>query len=144
MRLNYIKQRPELANHLFGLGKELGQGLLPEPLRELVAVRISQMNQCSFCLHTHIKKALSAGVPQKKIDLLSNFWELDIYDDKEKAALYLAESITTAGDSHVPDQVYDQAAKIFSEDELIELVYLSSLMNAWNRLSITFRTPIPN
>ena len=142
MRLDYLKARPDLARHFYGLSRELAKSALPEDLRELVAVRVSQINGCSFCIHTHIRKALAAQVPQTKIDLLASFREIDLFTSREKIALELAESITLVSETHVPDLIYDVAKGEFSEDELVDLVYQISLMNAWNRLSITFRTPL--
>ncbi|NCN05876.1 MAG: carboxymuconolactone decarboxylase family protein [Spirochaetales bacterium] len=142
MRLDYLKARPDLARHLYGLGRELAKSTLPEDLRELVSVRISQINKCSFCIHTHIRKALAAGVTQSKLDLLVSFRELEMFSSREKIALEMAESMTLVSETHVPDFIYDAAKAEFSEDELIDVVYQISLMNAWNRLSITFRTPL--
>jgi alkylhydroperoxidase family enzyme len=65
--------------------------------------------------------------------------ESPLYEEHERAALELCEAMTLIGDGHVPDQVWDGAAKMFDEKELIHLMFAIASINSWNRLSITAR-----
>ena len=56
-----------------------------------------------------------------------------------EGALALAEAITLVSETHVPDEVYEEARAHFSEKELVDLVALIAMMNLWNRISISFR-----
>lgn len=55
------------------------------------------------------------------------------------AALAWAEAVTLLAESHVPDDVYQQAREQFDEGELVDLTVAVSTINSWNRLAVSFR-----
>jgi uncharacterized peroxidase-related enzyme len=138
MRKDYLKARPEIARHLFAIGRELAAGPIEEDLRELLSVRISQINGCSFCISTHIAKAQAAGVSREKLDLLAQAGQLALFSPREKAALRLAEKLTRIEGDHIGDDEYVALRGDFSEEEFLDLAQLIALMNSWNRLSILY------
>jgi AhpD family alkylhydroperoxidase len=138
MRHDYLKSRPEIAARLFGISGDLARGPLEESLRELVSVRISQINGCSFCIDTHMNKALAAGVEQLKLNLLTQWSDVDMFDFRERAALGLAEKLTRIEGRRISDDDYQEMLEDFGEDELTDLVHLIALMNSWNRMSVFF------
>jgi AhpD family alkylhydroperoxidase len=118
----------------------LDQALEIEPrLHNLVNVRASQINGCAFCLDMHWKEARAQGETEERLYALDTWRESPLYEDRERAALELCEAMTLIGDGHVPDSVWDRAAKLFDEKELIHLVFAITSINSWNRLSITAR-----
>jgi AhpD family alkylhydroperoxidase len=109
-------------------------------LRELVRMRASQLNGCAFCLDMHWKDARAAGEEERRLYLLDAWRESPVYSEREQAALDLCEAMTLIHTGHVPDEVWDRARSFFPEDELAQLVFQITTINAWNRLMITSRT----
>jgi AhpD family alkylhydroperoxidase len=116
---------------------------LAPALRHLVKLRASQVNGCGFCLDLHAREARGVGEDQRRLDVLQAWEEVDLFTDRERAALALAESITLVGESHVPDDVLQEAQRHFAPDEMAALVFEVVVINAWNRIAITARTPLP-
>ncbi|GGY92287.1 carboxymuconolactone decarboxylase family protein [Streptomyces poonensis] len=111
-------------------------------LAELVQIRASQLNHCAFCLDMHLAIAREHGVPQKQLDLLAAWEEAgDVFDERERAALALAEAVTVLTEGFVPDEVYENAAKHFDEVRLAHLIAVVTVINGWNRLMVSRRIP---
>jgi AhpD family alkylhydroperoxidase len=108
-------------------------------LRVLIEIRASQINGCAFCLDMHWKDARAAGESEERLSILPAWRESALFDERERAALALCEAITSIADGHVPDQVWEAAAEAFDPDELAQLVFAITVINAWNRLMITAR-----
>jgi AhpD family alkylhydroperoxidase len=108
-------------------------------LRELLRVRASQIDGCAFCLDMHWKDARAAGESAARLYSLDAWRESPLYSERERTALELCEAITLVAQSHVPDDVWDAAAEHFDEDELAQLVFAITAINAWNRLLISAR-----
>jgi AhpD family alkylhydroperoxidase len=116
-----------------------GSGL-ERPLLELIKVRASQINGCAYCLDMHTKDARAAGESEQRLYALSAWRETPFYSERERAALAWTEAVTLVGETHVPDEVYEEARQQFDEVELVNLTMAVVTINAWNRLSIAFRT----
>ena len=112
-------------------------------LLELVKVRVSQMNGCTYCLHMHRQDALKQGETDDRLLVLSAWRESGLYTDRERAALAWAQSLTRIAETHAPDAVYEETRRVFSEDELVALSIGVAMINAWNRLAIGFRLQHP-
>ena len=112
---------------------------------ELAKLRVSQINNCAFCLQIHLNVSRRLGVPQEKLDLVATWQEAGIFSDKECAALAWAETLTRLAGRSVPDEAYGSVRRHFSEDEVIPLSVAIATINAWNRLGAAFRfaPPIP-
>lgn len=117
---------------------------LEHTLLELVKVRVSQINGCGFCIDMHTKDARAAGETEQRLYLLSAWWETSIYTDRERAALRWAEAVTRLEQQRVPDEIYEQARRHFTEQELVALTLLIVEINGWNRFSIAFQRPAGN
>jgi AhpD family alkylhydroperoxidase len=113
-------------------------GLEPE-LLDLIKLRASQINGCSYCIDMHTKDARTRGESEQRLYSLSVWNEVPYYTERERAALELTESITLIADKRVTDKIYEQAQKQFSEEELVKLVIGISIINVWNRFAITFK-----
>jgi AhpD family alkylhydroperoxidase len=123
--------------------RAVGECSLDENLRNLLKQRASQLNGCAYCLDMHAKDARAAGESQQRYDVLQAWREVDLFSERERAALALTEAITLVADGHVPDEVVDAARVHFSDRELAELVFTVVVINSWNRIAITSRIPLP-
>ncbi|BBY45146.1 carboxymuconolactone decarboxylase family protein [Mycolicibacterium celeriflavum] len=134
-RLKIYKTSPELFDAMMALSNAAAKDLDVE-LGELIKIRASQMNHCAFCLDMHTRDARKHGVYEQKIDLLAAWREAGgLFSERERAALALTEAVTDLRDGPVPDDVYAQAAEVFSERELGQVVAMAVTINAWNRIN---------
>jgi AhpD family alkylhydroperoxidase len=107
-------------------------------LYELIKMRASQINGCAVCLDMHIEEALRIGERQQRINLLSAWRETSLFSERERAVLALTEAVTLISEQQVPDAVFDDVRRFFSEDEIGDLTMAIVVINAWNRMNITF------
>lgn len=112
-------------------------------LYELIKLRASMINGCAFCVDMHSRDALAAGEDSRRLFGVAAWADAPFYTDRERAALALTDAVTRLGDGGVPDDVWDTAAKHFSEEELANLLTAIATINVWNRLSIATRTEPP-
>lgn len=105
---------------------------------ELIKMRGSQINGCSFCLNMHIEDAIKIGESQQRINLLSLWRDTPLFSERERAALALTEAVTLISENHVPDDVFNEARRLFSEDEIANITMAIVTINAWNRMNIAF------
>jgi AhpD family alkylhydroperoxidase len=124
---------------LYDIEVYLRKSTLEAELRELVKLRVSQINRCAYCIIYHRRDALKLGISERKIHLLNAWQEASEYSDRERAALAWAEAVTLISVNHLPSEVYAAAARVFSEQELVDLNLAVMSINSWNRLSIAFR-----
>ncbi|MGI5377647.1 carboxymuconolactone decarboxylase family protein [Streptomyces sp. CA-251387] len=133
---------PAVGQAMSALSATAKRGLGDPALAELVVIRASQLNHCAFCLDMHLALAREHGVSERQLDLLAAWEEAeDVFDERERAALALTESVTVLTDGFVPDEVYDRAAAHFDESELAHLIGLVVAINNWNRMMVGRRIP---
>ncbi|WP_077966238.1 carboxymuconolactone decarboxylase family protein [Ensifer adhaerens] len=139
-RLDYNQIAPAGAKALGGVYGYILQSGLPPVLVELVYLRISQINNCAYCLDMHTRDLLKKGQQIEKIALVQAWREAGhLFDERERAALAWAETVTRVAETGVPDEAYEAARAEFNERELTDLTIAISLMNAYNRMAISFR-----
>jgi AhpD family alkylhydroperoxidase len=139
-RLDYAQVAPAGVKALGGVYGYVMQSSLPAALIELVYLRISQINNCAYCLDMHTRELLKKGQQVEKLALVQAWAEAgSLFDDRERAALAWAETVTRVADTGVPDVAYEAASAVFNERELVDLSIAIGLMNAYNRLAISFR-----
>lgn len=112
-------------------------------LHELIKTRASQLNGCAFCLDMHTRDARRTGESERRLHLLAAWPDAGVFSDRERAALRLTEAITLITAGHVPDDVWAEAARHFSQEELAGIVMAIVTINGWNRIAISSRTPVP-
>ena len=112
---------------------------LSDTTLELVHLRASQINGCSVCLQGHAKALRKAGESDEKIDTVAGWRDAPYFDDAERAALALTEAVTRLSDrtDPVPDDVYDEAAAHYDEQQLAGLILSIASINVWNRVNVS-------
>jgi len=140
-RLNYEKASPggiEALGRVYGYIMQSG---LDGVLVDLAYLRASQINGCAYCIDMHTRDLIKKGVEIDKIVLVPVWHEAGaLFSDREKAALAWTESVTRVSETSVPDEDFQTARAVFSEKELADLTIAIGLMNAYNRLAISFRS----
>lgn len=107
-------------------------------LRALIDLRVSQINGCAYCVNMHTEEARAAGETQQRLDVLPVWHETAFFTEPERAALNWAENVTRLGEEAVPDALFAEMKRHFSEKEIVDLTLATVAINAWNRISIAF------
>jgi AhpD family alkylhydroperoxidase len=142
-RIDLNKVSPELYEAMVVLSTAASKDIDPD-LAELIKIRASQMNHCAFCLDMHTTDARKQGIAEQKLDVLAAWEEAgDIFTEQEQAAMALTEEMTDLTRRHVSDEVYARAAAAFTERELGQVIAMALTINAWNRIGVTTRLPLP-
>ncbi|MEV0792600.1 carboxymuconolactone decarboxylase family protein [Kribbella sp. NPDC050459] len=147
-RIQVIPEAPEAYELLLALNRSADRAAtdagVEKQLVELVKIRTSMLNGCVFCVDMHTHAARHLGETDRRIDLLAVWREADLYTGRERAALALAEALTRlCRTQEVPDDVYDQALAVLTPEQYGAIVWIVTVYNAFNRLSVCSRTPLP-
>ena len=110
-------------------------------LRELVKLRVSQINGCLYCVDLHHTDARAHGENEMRLIDLAAWHDSPLFDARECAALSLAESVTHVATTRVPDDVWAEAERHLDANELANLLFIIAAINGWNRLAVSARTP---
>jgi AhpD family alkylhydroperoxidase len=108
-------------------------------LAELLRLRVSQLNNCTYCLNLHYEAAREAGIPRAKIDTLTAWWETELHSEADQAALRYTEALTRAADTDRDaafQRFHDALAENFSPEEILEIVGVVVNMNVWTRIKL--------
>lgn len=139
-RLDYQAHAQAGMKALGGVHHYIATCGLPKPLVDLAYLRASQINGCAYCIATHSHDLMSEGVAAEKLLLLSSWREAGgWFSAQERAALAWTEAVTLVSSTHVPDDVFAVAREAFSEKQLADLTLAVGLINAYNRVAISFR-----
>ena len=140
MRLPYTKLAPDASATLSRLGHYIKTATSLEPvLLELVYLRASQLNDCSFCIGMHRSELRKHNEPQSRIEAVADWRRSPAFTPRECAALAWAEAITNLQESHASDADYEAVTRFFEEKDLVDLTFAIATINAWNRLSVAFK-----
>ncbi len=143
-RIDLFKQHPATVQAMMALENQLKAGTLPIQLKELVKMRVSQINACAFCIDMHAAVGRNHGVTDRSVHLLAAWREAGLFDARERAALAWAEALTRlSATKGVPDDLYAAVQAQFSEAEIVELTLAVVAINGWNRFQIALRAPLP-
>ena len=142
-RLNAFAVAPAAMKGWVDLAQTSHNDGLEPRLKDLMAMRISQINGCGFCLHFHLADARKHGETEDRLHLLAAWRESALYSDRERAALGWTEALTLVAQTHAPEEAYEELRRHFSEEEQVKLTSIIGQTNAWNRFNIGFRSVHP-
>jgi len=134
-RVNIQQVEPAAYQAMYGLEKYLSTSKIDPILLELIKMRASQINGCAFCLNMHAIDARKIGETEQRLYLLNAWKETTLFTEEEKAVLALTEEVTLIS-NHVSDATYQNAASLFNEQELSQIMMAIVTINAWNRIAI--------
>jgi AhpD family alkylhydroperoxidase len=138
-RINTLEKGKDALKAMYALGAYLSKSQIEQPLMNLIDYRVSQINGCAFCLDMHSKDLRADGETEQRLYVLDAWREAPFYSDRERAALAWAEAVTKC---NVPDEVYEEARKQFSEKELIDMTIAVITINSYNRINIAFKPTV--
>ena len=139
-RLDFKNVSPDSYKAMFRLEKTVNARGLEASLLDLVRLKASQINGCAQCIDMHSKDLRAKDESEQRLYVLGAWREAPFYTEQERAALAWTEAVTLIADEHVPDEVYEEVRKHFTDVELVDLTLAIVAINGWNRLNIAFRT----
>ncbi|WBB79635.1 carboxymuconolactone decarboxylase family protein [Micromonospora sp. WMMD882] len=132
-RIDLTTVAPEAYRAMAEL-ERYGRDNVDHTVLELVKLRASILNGCAFCVDMHSRDALAAGESTRRLFAVAAWREAPFFDERERAALALTDALTRLGDHGVPDDVWVDAARVWSERELADLTVAIATINVWNRI----------
>ncbi|MEU4775610.1 carboxymuconolactone decarboxylase family protein [Micromonospora sp. NPDC023644] len=141
-RMNVAEVAPQAYQAVLGLEKYV-RANVGHTVLALVKLRASMLNGCAFCVDMHSRDALAAGESDRRLFAVATWREAPFFDERERTALALTDAVTRLGEHGVPDDVWDAAAKVWSEKELADLLMAVATINVWNRIAVTCRNDLP-
>lgn len=141
-RLTDARVAAEAYRAQYGLESYIRQSGLDAKLMDLVKLRASYMNGCAYCVDMHTKDARFHGETEQRLYAVPVWRETPFFTPRERAALAWAEAVTDISRGGPSDELFALASEHFSEKELIDLTMVVVTINGWNRISITFQSPV--
>ncbi|BDD12719.1 hypothetical protein FUAX_51510 (plasmid) [Fulvitalea axinellae] len=141
-RIQIENVEPKAYEGMFALENYLKESGLSETHKELIKLRASQINGCTFCIDMHAKQALENGEEQRRLFLLSSWRDIALFSEEEKIILQMTEEITMIHSKGLIDKTYQGAIEVFGSKYFSHIVMAIATINAWNRIAISTRKPI--
>jgi AhpD family alkylhydroperoxidase len=142
-RLLYSELAPKPFRALLALTSAVQTSSLGHTLVDLVFLRVSQINGCAFCIDMHWRDLIEHGEKARRLNDVAGWRESPFFDARERAALKWAELVTAIPQRDPDDAEFAELRRHFSDVEIAELGFAIVGIHAWNRLNVSFRTPIP-
>ena len=136
-RMNIDKTEPGIYKAMAASDKQVNSFELDAKLKELIRIRVSQINGCGYCINTHTKDALKLGETTQRIFAVSAWWETPFFTEEERAVFKLAEQVTHISNEGVSDEIYRNALNILGEKKLAQVIFAIVTINSWNRIAIS-------
>jgi AhpD family alkylhydroperoxidase len=136
-RMSINKAEPGIYNAMAASDNKVDSFQLDPKLKELMRIRVSQINGCGYCINTHTKDALKIGETTQRLFAVSAWWETPFFSEVERVVLKLAEQVTNISNGGVSDEVYNHALDILGETKLAQAIFTIVTINSWNRIAIS-------
>ncbi|MES2526527.1 MAG: carboxymuconolactone decarboxylase family protein [Bdellovibrionota bacterium] len=139
-RVQYFKFAAKSMQKLTELSQVTKEGSLDAKFIDLIQLRASQLNHCTFCVDMHAKEAKIHGEKELRLYHLPVWRESKLFTEKERVALEFTEALTQLGNDGISDELYGKTKEHFTDQELVDLTYAIGVINLWNRMNAVFRT----
>ena len=136
-RMSINKAEPGIYKAMAASDYKVDSFELDPKLKELIRVRVSQINGCGYCINTHTKDALKIGETSQRLFAVSAWWETPFFSEEERVVLKLAEQVTNISNGGISDDVYNNALNILGETKLAQAIFVIITINSWNRIAIS-------
>lgn len=143
MRYDITTDLPDAMKAITALEVVARRGVGDHTLYELVKLRASIVNGCSFCLDMHSTDLAEHGEDWRRLMAVAAWRESDFFTPAERAAFALTDEVTRMGEHGVSDEVWDDAVEHHGLDGAADLVVAIATINVWNRLAVTAHKTAP-
>lgn len=141
-RIRIREVEPAIYKAMMALENYMATTKIEKLHNDLIKIRASQINGCTYCMDMHSREARQHGETEQRLYVLTNWKETDLFSEEEQAILAMTEEVTLLPKG-VSDDTYERAAKLFDEQYLAQLIMAIITINAWNRIGVTTRM-VPN
>ncbi|WP_051341583.1 carboxymuconolactone decarboxylase family protein [Azospirillum halopraeferens] len=135
VRIDVQADAPGLYAALLTVSTAVMKAGLPERLRHLIDLRVSQINGCAYCIGLHTDWALGAGERRERLEALAGWPDSDLFDAAERAALAWAEALTRCRSDQL-DALHGDLRQHFDAAAAAAVTMAVATINAWNRIGI--------
>ncbi|MBS1503920.1 MAG: carboxymuconolactone decarboxylase family protein [Bacteroidetes bacterium] len=135
-RMNINAAEPRIYKAMAVADNQIKEFSIDPKLRELIKVRVSQINGCGYCIDSHSTDSLALGESTQRLLGLAAWWETPFFNDDERAALKLAEEVTRIYEHGVSEETYGNALNHFGEQGVAQIIFIAITINSWNRIAI--------
>jgi AhpD family alkylhydroperoxidase len=142
-RIEYAKVSPGAVKGMYSANAYFDDCTIPQALRRLIELRVSQINGCTYCIWLHSRQARGLGEPDLRIAALAHWRSASCFSDIERAALNWAELVTQISLGVPSDDTFAALRHCFDERQIVDLTAIIANMNALNRMAISFRLEAP-
>jgi AhpD family alkylhydroperoxidase len=136
-RMNIDGAEPGVYKAMNAAEKQISTFTIEKKLAELIKLRTSQLNGCGYCVNLHALDARKAGETEQRVFAISAWWETPFFTEAERVALKLAEEITRIQEGGLREDTFQNAKKYFSDTEIAQLIFITTVTNSWNRIAIS-------
>lgn len=136
-RIGYQELPKEFFTHLRQVEDYIKGSNLDLKLIDLMRLRISQINQCAYCLDMHYKEVRHAGETELRLSMLAAWQDTEFFTEQEKTVLAYAEALTILPNSGI-DRAFDTLSIYYSKEDIAFISLAITQMNTWNRLMKAF------
>lgn len=109
-------------------------------LRSLITVRVSQINDCPFCVDINSATLLKRGGSLAKVEALPHWRKSNLFDERERCVLEYAEAMTRS-DERVDDAMIEHLRRHFDDDGIVELTGLIAFQNMSSKFNSALGVP---
>lgn len=141
-KINFFKTVPAPMKNLLDIEKYLNGVGIDQLTLELIKIRSSQLNKCSFCLNMHTVDAIKYGETNQRIFLLEVWEETNLFNDKEKLVIELTEKLTVLSSNAITKEFVDRLSFQFTSEQYANLVMVIAQISIWNRINIATNNEI--
>jgi AhpD family alkylhydroperoxidase len=136
-----LAHAPAIAQSVAGFLKALlSDGALSGWYKELVAVRISILNESEYAVRGHSASAKKKGATDQQIAALTNF-EAGPFSTNEKLGFRLADRLHR-GAQQIDDAFYAQLAAEFNDQQMVELFLTAAAFEMFPRFVDGLHIPV--
>ena len=143
LRIPYYRLAPQPFQTLQTPSHAVSRELLGARLIDLVFLRASQINGCAFCMDMHWRDLVRLGADPRHLNTVAGWRESPFFSDRERAALRWTEIVTDIARSDSGDDEFARLQQQFNDEEIAHLSFAIAAINAWNRISVSLRNPVP-
>ncbi|WP_350287295.1 carboxymuconolactone decarboxylase family protein [uncultured Croceitalea sp.] len=143
-RIQIDVTEPSAYKGMYALENYLQQSQLSKTHLNLIKIRASQLNGCSFCIDMHTKEALKSGEKQQRIFLLNAWRKTDLFTEEEKIILQITEEVTMIHRNGLTTDSYNKVLEKFDANYFSQMIMAITTINAWNRIAISTNKPLEN
>jgi len=144
MRIQYAKVAPDAVKGMYASNAYFDSCSIPQTLRRLIELRVSQINHCSYCTWLHAKQARDLGETDERIAAVVDWRTADGFSRRERAALEWAELGTRLSEGAPSDSAFAELRRHFDDRQIVDITAIVANMNALNRMAVSFRLEAPN